>query len=490
MVVAVHDTMPYLTACLRSLVDQTIGAGRFEVIAVDDGSTDGGGAELDRFAAEHPGLFTVVHQPHSGGPAVPSNRGLDLATGRYVFFLGADDLLAPHALERLVDAADHYGSDVVLGKMVGINGRYVRQDVYARTDPDLDLYGSALPYAMSNTKLFRRRLLDRYRLRFPVDMPVGSDQPFTIEACVRAERISVLADAVYYYAVRRHDRGNITYRSSPAQRLDTARRLIEFTAGLLPAGARRDAVLARHFDWELSKLVGKDFARFDPETRSAVCAAVKSLSAAYLTGRILDRLSPAQRYRLALAARGRIDLLIQPALHSGSAPLVLEKERVLVHLPGFDEMEREHFVFNGAFDSRMASGIRVLEAAWSSDRLVLWIRAPVLGDGAAEPAPLGISGVPAEVTTELAVDGSGTTLCARIPMRALLGGRRHDIRLAVTAAGELYEFPLPALGRRLRQRRWHRGRPYRISVIPGRDEQMVVRVSRVPWRRALLWRKQ
>lgn len=105
VVVAVYNTMPYLTRCLESLVAQTIGAGQLEVIAVDDGSTDGGGAELDRFARLHPDIFTVLHQPNSGGPAVPSNRALDQANGRYVFFLGADDYLGPEALEEQPNTA-------------------------------------------------------------------------------------------------------------------------------------------------------------------------------------------------------------------------------------------------------------------------------------------------------------------------------------------------------------------------------------------------
>ena len=128
VVVAVYNTMPYLTRCLTSLVEQTIGLDRLEIVAVDDGSTDGSGAELDRFAAAYPGTVKVIHQPNSGGPAAPSNRALDLATGRYVFFIGADDYLGPEALERLVAAADRYGSDVVLGRMVGVNSRYVHQD--------------------------------------------------------------------------------------------------------------------------------------------------------------------------------------------------------------------------------------------------------------------------------------------------------------------------------------------------------------------------
>jgi len=112
VIVPVYNTMPYLTRCLMSLVRQSIGRSRLEVIAVDDGSTDGSGAVLDRFVRRFPDLFTVIHQPNSGGPAGPSNRGLRLATGRYVFFLGADDYLGRAALARLVAAADGWDADV------------------------------------------------------------------------------------------------------------------------------------------------------------------------------------------------------------------------------------------------------------------------------------------------------------------------------------------------------------------------------------------
>jgi len=138
VVVAVYNTMPYLETCLTSLVEQSIGQSRVQVVAVDDGSTDGSAEVLDRFAASYPSVFTVVHQPNSGGPAQPSNKALDLATGRYVYFLGADDHLGPEALERMVGFADEHGSDVVIGKMVGVNGRVVGQGLYGADRVDLD----------------------------------------------------------------------------------------------------------------------------------------------------------------------------------------------------------------------------------------------------------------------------------------------------------------------------------------------------------------
>ena len=111
-----------------------------------------------------------------------------------------------------------------------------RTAIFARTDPDVDLYTSALPFAMSNTKLFRRSLLVEHQIRFPEDLPFGSDQPFTVAACVHARKISVLADYDYYYAVRRHDATNITYRSSHRQRLACTAAIMAATAD---AAARR-----------------------------------------------------------------------------------------------------------------------------------------------------------------------------------------------------------------------------------------------------------
>ena len=243
-------------------------------MAVDDGSTDGSGAELDRFASEYPDVVKVIHQPNSGGPAVPSNRGLDAATGRYVFFIGADDYLGPEALARLVDAADTYESDVVAGRMVGVNGRYAHQAIFARNQVSIDLFDSALPYHLSNTKLFRRDLLDKHQIRYPEDMPVGSDQPFTFEACLRANRISVLSDYRFYYSVRRRNALNITYASDDVARLGCTVRIMDFIANLVEAGPRRDAIFVRHFDWELSKLVEDRLLALTPDAQEQVRAGV------------------------------------------------------------------------------------------------------------------------------------------------------------------------------------------------------------------------
>ncbi|MFD0528612.1 glycosyltransferase family 2 protein [Kitasatospora arboriphila] len=116
VVIPVYNAVDHLDECLGSILDQTLGRDLLEVVAVDDGSTDGSGGALDRWAAEHPQV-TVVHQPNSGAPGGPRNRAIALARGEFLFFADPDDHLGPDALRRMVDAAERDGSDVVLGRI-------------------------------------------------------------------------------------------------------------------------------------------------------------------------------------------------------------------------------------------------------------------------------------------------------------------------------------------------------------------------------------
>ena len=100
VIVPVYNVEPYLSECLDSVLTQSIGLDRLELIAVDDGSTDGSAEILDRYADRHPDM-RVFHEPNSGGPGRPRNVGLNHASGKYIFFLDADDYLGRQALERL-----------------------------------------------------------------------------------------------------------------------------------------------------------------------------------------------------------------------------------------------------------------------------------------------------------------------------------------------------------------------------------------------------
>jgi poly(ribitol-phosphate) beta-N-acetylglucosaminyltransferase len=436
VILAVYNVMPYLSTCLDSLVEQTIGLDRLEIIAVDDGSTDGSGAELDRYARRYPDTVKVVHQANSGGPAAPSNRALEIATGRYVFFTGADDFLGRDAVRRMVEAADKYGSDVIVAKMAGVNSRWVPKDIFARDQIDVDLFHSQLPFALSNTKLFRRELIERHHIRYLEDLPVGSDQPFTLEACVRAQRITVLADYEYYYAVKRHNDGNITYRSSHEVRLACTERLMAFTATLLEPGPRRDAINFRHLHTELCRLLQPDFLALDRPTQERLIAGIGRLVKENLTDQLSARLDVSRRLRLQLAAAGRLDDLIS-VIHQDAAkrkpPTVIDEGRVYVAYKEFRDTDAglpdELFFVTDDPGEALVHQFSVQRLAWVRRDGVHALMVAAEGPQTAG-TPIAVSA--GEVA--VAAVAGGTTITAFLPTAGLIAsstGRGDRLRVKI-----------------------------------------------------------
>jgi glycosyltransferase involved in cell wall biosynthesis len=339
VIIAVYNTMPYLTTCLESVFGQTIGVERLEVVAVDDGSTDDSGAELRRWAERYPDSMTVLTQANSGGPAGPSNRALDVASGRFVFFLGADDYLGLEALQRLVDTADELSSDIVLGRLVGTGGRNVNQAVYRGGNRDhITLVDSALPWALSNTKLFRRELLEKHAIRYPEQLRSGSDQPFTIRAVAVSRRITVRADYEFYYATRRTDSSNITYRTSLADFVQDTALIMDTVAEVVTDPVAREKVLRRHFTWELGKLLGERFLAATPEERDQVQQGIHKLADLYLTDPIRASLDVQHRVALGVTQAGTVDDMVELAEHRrdhGLTPVETHDGHYYVAYPGF-----------------------------------------------------------------------------------------------------------------------------------------------------------
>jgi glycosyltransferase involved in cell wall biosynthesis len=342
VIIPVYNTMPYLTACLDSLVDQSVGLDRLQIITVDDGSTDGSSEVLNQYAARHPGSFLVIHQANSGSPAGPCNRGLDLATGQFVFFIGGDDYLGREALERLVRAAAFWESDVIYGRMVGKGGRYVDQRMFDCSRRDVTFLDSDLAYTLSNTKLFRRSLLEEHGIRYALDLRVSSDQPFTVAALLKSRRTSVLSSYDFYYAVRRADSSNITYSKHWSTRLSDVTALIDHLADLVEEGEERDALLQRHFSWELSKLLRNELKGLPDHERRALTRGVAALASRYLTTGLSRRLIPKNRLPIRLAQANQLDTLrrvLDYQSEQAVPPLVLSAHRVFEWAPGFGDRE-------------------------------------------------------------------------------------------------------------------------------------------------------
>ncbi|MEU3334482.1 glycosyltransferase family 2 protein [Streptomyces sp. NPDC002144] len=307
VVIGAYEAMPYLVECLASVEAQTIGAERIEVIAVDDGSTDGTGDYLERFAERAAMPVTVIRQQNSGGPSGPRNVGLGKAAGRYVFFLDADDRLGPEALERMVAAADRNGTDVVLGRIEGINRSAPR--IAWETLERTDVFSSSIKFTLSAQKLFRRALLERHGMRFDESLWTGEDALFTMEAYLRADGVSVVGDHTCYYLVGRDDGKHVTKTGSYTLRFDSARALMNLIAEFVPAGERRDALMVRPFLITLLPQFGPKFLTDSEQVRGHKFELAEPLMKEFWTSTVAGRLKVEERIRLHLVAEQQPELL-------------------------------------------------------------------------------------------------------------------------------------------------------------------------------------
>jgi hypothetical protein len=347
-------------------------------------------------------------------------------------------------------------------------------------------------------------------------MPVGSDQPFTFEACLHARRISVLADYVYYYAVRRESADNITYRADHLARLDCAQKLIEFKAARTEPGPKRDAVLRAQFGGELANLFQPDFLHLDRDVQELLCSRISRLADRHFTDAMRDGLPLRKRIRLGLAQRGALDTLhavIRDEAAGIIPPIVADGERAYSRHPGFGEKQPaipdDFYRVTTDVTKRIAEGVETLSAGWGRDAdggpaLTLIARAALVGPSALDPAAVRIVVVPvqgrnvpgprrrredqpvseplAQVTLEASEDGAGTDIRARIPAESLVMAwlsrtPRLSVRLDVDVAGTTYEIPVAAGGVVPASRHWYRGRPYRVSLIEDKNGRLVIAVA-------------
>lgn len=109
IVVPIYNVAEYLPTCLNSVYSQL--RDDYEIILVDDGSTDNSGNICDSYKAQYPS--TIVIHKENGGLSDARNVGIEVASGKYVFFVDSDDWLAPQAIEELLECAERNQCEVV-----------------------------------------------------------------------------------------------------------------------------------------------------------------------------------------------------------------------------------------------------------------------------------------------------------------------------------------------------------------------------------------
>ena len=209
VVLPVCNVEKYLRQCLDSVIGQTLK--EIEIIAVDDGSTDGSPAILDEYAAREPRM-KVIHQCNAGAGAA-RNAGLDAANGDFVIFLDPDDYVDKAMLCSMYELAVVENADVVCSAWI-VHDEAAGSCFRRSYGGDVVKWRGAKPPAELGVRLFttfgfvpwnklvRRAFLSEKGIRFQ-EIPRTNDVYFSTACVALAERIAVVNAAYYHYRQQR-----------------------------------------------------------------------------------------------------------------------------------------------------------------------------------------------------------------------------------------------------------------------------------------------
>ena len=206
IVVPVYNSELYLKDCVSSVLNQS--ADRFELILVDDGSTDSSGILCDNYQKTDSRVH-VLHK-ENGGHTSARCMGMKYSTGEFIIFLDSDDQLSAHALEVFEEEIAAYAPDIIVideyiaetGKHIipEIDGGYYELSQHKRMIADALIMRSdgtfVIPKSLSG-KAFRRSCIYNAQLSIPEDVLMGEDGAAFIKAALSAQSLSVNLAASY-----------------------------------------------------------------------------------------------------------------------------------------------------------------------------------------------------------------------------------------------------------------------------------------------------
>lgn len=201
VIVPVYNAERYIERCVNSIFAQTFTD--YELILVDDGSTDGSGKMCDDYAQSNPQVC-VIHQANQGVSAA-RQKGLDAANGQYVIFADPDDWVEPTMLEELLEVAINNDADVVIfdfwinssdvtGDRKHQNPRALSSDSLLRQLISGELHG------FTWNKLYRSSCLRKYHVTFPQGINYSEDLWFNCKLLLNQNvKVAYLNKAFYHY---------------------------------------------------------------------------------------------------------------------------------------------------------------------------------------------------------------------------------------------------------------------------------------------------
>ncbi len=213
VIIPVFNSEKTLPACLESIAGQKV---QKEIIFADDGSTDAGKTFCRQFAEKSSFPVKLTGSAVNSGPASARNLGLQMAEGKYVFFMDSDDTAEPDMLETLFNAAEKENADWTIADFNMIDGSVNRRAEAFMADRDfstgrdglleevrtyLDTPRGASFFTNTWGKLYKLQLIREKNLRFDPELRTWEDTVFNCRYAEAARSLVYVRKHLYNYCV-------------------------------------------------------------------------------------------------------------------------------------------------------------------------------------------------------------------------------------------------------------------------------------------------
>lgn len=204
IIVPVYNTEKYLRDCLDSLLAQGLDENSYEILCIDDGSTDGCPYILDGYGIKHEQI-KVLHQKNKGVSAA-RNMGLDIAVGKYVAFVDSDDFVKRNAYGLLCKEAEVLNAEYIKFSYQRVEEEYCLSRADSVFTTAVKRNETGVPVSSSNmySILIKNSIIQNHQIRFNEEQRYGEDTlvNFFLTLFVKPEHQYVCEEKIYCYRQR------------------------------------------------------------------------------------------------------------------------------------------------------------------------------------------------------------------------------------------------------------------------------------------------
>lgn len=200
IIIPVYNAEKYLRECLDSCLNQDISSDKYEIICVNDGSTDNSAAVLSEYKELYSNV-KVIHKPN-GGVSSARNMGIEAACGDYIWFVDSDDFVQENILSELFDFSQKNDCDRIMFHHYEFVEKLTDEQVSLKHRRLLEHNATSAGYVIC-TSLFHRALIHSHHIRFRTNIYYAEDGLFCYEYSRVSRNSSVYNELLYFY--RRND---------------------------------------------------------------------------------------------------------------------------------------------------------------------------------------------------------------------------------------------------------------------------------------------